>query len=230
MFDISHNRDRYFIGIVILVIGLLFLLNNIGILDIGFGSIWLPLLLIVIGLWQVVGRAHRRTFGPILLISLGLLWLLNNLGILEWSVLWPFLLILIGVWFLFKKTIHLPFRGKNTSQDEINLFALFGGSETKVESQKFRGGNATAVFGGIDVDLREAGLAEGDSPQAEIDVTAIFGGAEIRVPENWSVIIRGTPILGGIEDARKGSSPKSSENPPTLLVRAFVMFGGIEVR
>jgi predicted membrane protein len=230
MFDISHNRDRYFIGIVILIIGLIFLLNNIGILDIGFGSIWLPLLLIVIGLWQVIGGAHRRTFGPILLISLGLLWLLNNLGILEWSVLWPLLLILIGAWFLIKKTIHFPFKGKNISRDEINLFALFGGSETKVESQNFRGGNATAVFGGIDVDLREAGLAEGDPPQAEIVLTAIFGGAEVRVPENWSVIIKGTPILGGIEDARKRSTPKSSEVPPTLLVRAFVMFGGIEVR
>ena len=226
MFDLSRSRDRNFLGTIILTLGLLFLLNNLGILNISLGTIWLPLLLIVIGLWQIFSKG-RPAFGPSILVGIGLLWLLQNFGWLEWRMIWPLLLILVGIWILFKKTIPNPFRGTTSSTDEINLFTLFGGSEIRVDSQNFQGGNAMSTFGGIEIDLRDAQLAEGE---ILLNVSALFGGVEIRVPEDWSVVIRGTPILGGIEDARKRRSSVSSDAPSTLIIRAFAMFGGVEVR
>ncbi|MCH7760437.1 hypothetical protein IIA15_03420 [candidate division TA06 bacterium] len=226
MFDLSRSRDRNFLGTIILTLGLLFLLNNLGILNISLGTIWLPLLLIVIGLWQIFSKG-RPAFGPSILVGIGLLWLLQNFGWLEWRMIWPLLLILVGIWILFKKTIPNPFRGTTSSTDEINLFTLFGGSEIRVDSQNFQGGNAMSTFGGIEIDLRDAQLAEGE---ILLNVSALFGGVEIRVPEDWSVVIRGTPILGGIEDARKRRSSVSSDAASTLIIRAFAMFGGVEVR
>ncbi len=226
MFDLTRPRDRNFLGAIILTLGLLFLLNNLGILNISLGTLWLPLLLIVIGLWQIFSIG-RPAFGPSILVGIGLLWLLQNFGWLEWRMIWPLLFILVGIWILFKKTIPNPFRGTTSSTDEINLFTLFGGSEIRVDSQNFQGGNAMSTFGGIEIDLRDAQLAEGE---ILLNVSAFFGGVEIRVPEDWSVVIRGTPILGGIEDARKRRSSVSSDATSTLIIRAFAMFGGVEVR
>ena len=229
MIDLSKNRDRNFIGIVILIFGIVLLLNNVGVLNIKFGTIWLPLLLILIGVWSAVSGSHKRTIGPFIFVGLGLLWLFHNTGWLDWKIFWPLLIILSGIWLLLKKSIPNPFKRRSSSKDDVNLFTLFGGSEIQVESKSFRGGNAFALFGGIDLDLRNADLADGESPQGVLDVAAIFGGIDIRVPQEWSIILRGTPILGGIEDARKKSSPVDTESPPTLLIHAFALFGGIEV-
>ena len=80
MIDLSQNRDRKFIGIVILIFGFVLFLNNVGVLNIKFGTIWLPLLLILIGIWSAVSRSHNRTIGPFIFVGLGLLWLLHNTG------------------------------------------------------------------------------------------------------------------------------------------------------
>jgi len=226
MSELSRPRDKSLIGLLFILLGILFLLNNLGILDLGFDSPWLPLLLILIGSWLLF---QGSLFGSIVLLGIGLLWLFHNLDLLEWRILWPLLLILLGITFLFKKSFPAPFRKSSISQDEVHLFTLFGGSETKVESKNFRGGTVTSLFGGIDLDLREAQLAVGEKPQ-ELNVSAIFGGVEIRVPEEWTVILRGTPILGGIEDARRKKSSTTGDSPFTLLINAFALFGGIEVR
>jgi hypothetical protein len=57
----------------------------------------------------------------------------------------------------------------------LNDYAIFGGVERKVTTDDFRGGHVSAMFGGVEVDLRRAGM-RGDS--AVVDVSAMFGGVE----------------------------------------------------
>lgn len=47
-----------FAGLVILIIGVLFLLENLGVITSGVWSIFWPLLLIAIGLWLIFKRKH----------------------------------------------------------------------------------------------------------------------------------------------------------------------------
>ena len=88
---------------------------------------------------------------------------------------------------------------------------------------RFRGGDLNAFMGGVELDLRQAAIAE---PPAVIDVFAMWGGIEIRVPERWSVDPRVTAILGGFED--KTRSPDDSTE--RLVVRGLVLMGGIEIK
>jgi len=47
------------------------------------------------------------------------------------------------------------------------------------------------------------------------------------VPEGWRVISELTPFMGGIEDKSRTSTQPTA---PCLVLRGFVMMGGLEVR
>jgi hypothetical protein len=50
---------------------------------------------------------------------------------------------------------------------------------------------------------------------------------ELQVPENWSVDLRITPLLGGVEDKTR---PVTDPAAPRLVLRGTVMMGGVEVK
>lgn len=94
-----------FVGPIILItIGLVFLLSNMGYLT---GDVWdiilnlWPLILVAIGLDSVLQK--RGVAGPAVFIGLGIIFILSNFGLLGWNVwdlilnLWPILLIAIGL-------------------------------------------------------------------------------------------------------------------------------------
>ena len=106
----------------------------------------------------------------------------------------------------------------------VSLIAVMGGFERRVASHEFRGGEMTAFMGGGQLDLRDAMPAGG---QAVINLFAMMGGFEIIIPETWRVISEVTPFMGGIEDkARTSTNP----NAPALLLRGFVMMGGVTLK
>lgn len=59
-----------------------------------------------------------------------------------------------------------------------------------------------------------------------LDVTVLFGGVDVTVPDDWRVLIDGPAVLGGYENHAAATDPAA----PTLRIRAFAMFGGIEVK
>ena len=67
MSELSRPRDKSLIGLLFILLGILFLLNNLGILDLGFDSPWLPLLLILIGSWLLF---QGSLFGSIVLLGI----------------------------------------------------------------------------------------------------------------------------------------------------------------
>ena len=55
---------------------------------------------------------------------------------------------------------------------------------------------------------------------------AMFGGIQIKVPPDWTVVLQGTPMMGGF-DERTTPPPDGSKR---LIVRGYVIMGGMEIR
>lgn len=100
----------------------------------------------------------------------------------------------------------------------------FFGREVESSSPQFSGGSILNLFGGTEVDLRNAHPVEGG---AAIDVVCAFGGVDFLVPEGWRVVIRGIPLFGGW--ANKTRRESLSADAPLLSIEALVAFGGLEV-
>ncbi len=216
---------RVFLGAGLVVIGGGFLLDQMGVVD--FGPIlatWWPLILILIGVIQLATRSVPALAG-IFVVVLGVLFQVDRLEILEINIgqlIWPLILISAGAFMLLNRTRRSP---TTHSDDRLDSFVMFGGMDRRVNSQAFEGGSATALFGGTEVDLRDAKLAPGG---AELDLATAFGGIELMVPENWKVHVSGMPIFGGWSNKARLREDASAELP-ILHVRCFVAFGGIEV-
>ena len=229
----THHRDsagRIFWGIIIILFGVLFLLDQMGRLD--FGSVishYWPVLLILIGFWQLVANNFRSPGGPLFLIALGVIFELGRLDILgrsAWHFVWPLLIIVVGLGILLGALRRrAPAAVPGIRDGSLDAFAIFSGLNRRIESPSFRGGKATAIMGGMELDLRGAGLAEG---AAELELSVIMGGIVLRVPLTWRLEIDAHPLLGGVED--KHTFEPGQPSVGTLRIRASAILGGIEIK
>lgn len=89
-------------AVVLIGLGVLFLLHNLGIWFLEIDRIW-PVFLIALGVWLLAKRKaagdcrHRALTGPAILITIGALSLLDNLHGPGWDRTWPVILLVIGV-------------------------------------------------------------------------------------------------------------------------------------
>jgi hypothetical protein len=88
-------------AIVLIGLGVLFLLHNLGIWFLEVDRIW-PVFLIALGVWLFVKRrmsadCHRSITGPAILVTIGSLQLIENLHGPGWDRTWPIILLVIGV-------------------------------------------------------------------------------------------------------------------------------------
>src|SRR5262249_59019018 len=96
----------------------------------------------------------------------------------------------------------------------LNEIAVFSGIEKRITGKNFSGGRMVAIFGGIEIDLWQAGM-EGDEAGLQID--AIFGGVEIRVPDTWLGSSHGQGGFGGVNDStrlRPPADPSQTRKTP----------------
>jgi len=234
MSDHSHRRPnagRVFWGLVLILVGALVLFERFGFHDLGYLlSTWWPAIFILIGLSILIGNGFRRPGTGLIFILFGSFFLLRELNILEydaWHYFWPAALIVLGLWIILKPA----FRTRSSEsippihEHDLDLNAVFQTLKRRVETSSFKGGEATAVFGHVDIDFTGAGLEGG---RATIEATAIFGGIDIIVPRDWKVVVDGTPILGGFE--QKHRNPSEAEIKATLYVRGTSVFGGVTIK
>ena len=104
--------------------------------------------------------------------------------------------------------------------DEVDLVANFGPLEFHSASRHFKGGTVTTMFGGGELDLRDAVL---DPEGATLRLNALFGGGNLVVPEAWNVESRLIGI-GGVGDGRAKVQP--TPDAPTLRLEGTAIFGG----
>jgi predicted membrane protein len=221
-------------GIILVVVGTLFLLDHLGLIQAERYWIYWPLALVAVGLARVFRPGERVT--GIGLILVGAVLQLHELKLthLSWNAIWPLLLIFAGlqiIWSRFGRpgVPGMPSTVASGGADTLNEYALFGGVERRVNVNNFRGGSVTAIFGGVEVDFRSADM-EGE--EASIFVEAIFGGVEITVPERWIVIFQGQSVFAGYSDETRQPLPEAPGAPPrkTLVLHGRAVFGGISVK
>jgi hypothetical protein len=233
-----------FAGLMLLLIGAIFLLNNLGVLYVR--TYW-PVLLIAAGIAHLFFSRHvvRSVVWSGMLITIGGLLLARNFGYIhgdDWKFVWPVMLIFLGILFLFRARAGGPSfagppscggglggSGTGASRANPNVLdevAVFGGIQRRVDSQDFEGGELSSVFGGIELDMRGANTKK---DEIVIEANAVFGGIELLLPDRWNVTVRGAGIFGGYED--KTHPPANpSEKRPHLTITGSAVFGGVSVR
>jgi predicted membrane protein len=220
------------IGIAVIAMGFLFLLDNLGWIDVNYDIQFWPVILIVAGLLKVTQSNHGRgsIVGGIMLLA-GTVLMLKGMGVIyvSWRVLAPCLIIAAGLFVVFRgvtgprsKALLGPDGSVVDSEPLLNAVAILGGFKRRLTTQDFRGGEITAVMGGCELDLRDASI-NGD---AVLNVFAMWGGITIKVPADWTVELDGIPILGGFEE----KTTPAKNTGKRLIVRGYTIMGGLEVR
>lgn len=103
--------------------------------------------------------------------------------------------------------------------------AIFGGVQRVGRWRVPRRLRVVAVFGGVELDLRDAELPAG---VIDIDVRATFGGVKIIVPPTIAVEVHGLAFFGGFEHMHR-APPTPDPNAPALQIRGKAVFGGVSV-
>jgi hypothetical protein len=104
------------------------------------------------------------------------------------------------------------------------MVAVFSGTERKGRWRVRRRIEAYAVFGGVDLDMREAVF---ESPVVEVNGIWCFGGLDIKVPEGIEVRNEVMAIFGG-SDVKHVGDPQPGA--PVLVIKGVALFGGVSVR
>lgn len=214
------------IGCAIAVVGVLFTLDNLNIVESEPILRWWPALLVLIGVKKLLGFGTRpQMVTGALITGAGVLLLLATLDMLRFGIweLWPLQLVFLGAWLVLRGVRRTRETGPQMEPDDYaNAFVAMGGVVRKMNSSQFRGGEVTAFMGGVELDLRSAHAA---SDTVVIDVLAWWGGIELWVPPGWKVTSEVLPIMAGFEDKTKVQPDAKTH----LIVRGLVVMGGIEV-
>ena len=219
------------LGIMAIGLGILFFLDNLDIINFREALPFWPVALFVIGVVKICDSSNRN--GVVIgaaLAGAGVLMLLNRLGFLHvsWRSLWPLVLILVGVAVLLRPdtrprtaTVNLA-KDQVASEEYLDVTAILGGFQRRVATRNLRGGEITAIMGGCELDMRDASI----DGEAVIHIFAVMGGITIKCPIDWTVVMEGTPLMGGFDE--KTAPPP--DNSKRLVVRGYAIMGGVEIR
>ena len=237
-------RDRSIMGIILVLLGAGFLLDQFNVISFGnIISIYWPVILIVLGLVGIIDRRSSKT-GSVILLILGILFQARNLDLINVNIFrtfWPIILIIVGIKIIFGKDkvfVHKEFSssskgfdtkstaGTNSSTNEddyINESALFSGINTRVGSQDFKGGTISSTMGEVKLDLRDAKL---HNNEASLNISVVMGEVKVYVPSNWKIKYSGKPIMGEFYNRTKHMEEIDA---PVLNINFSVFMGSLVI-
>jgi predicted membrane protein len=212
---------RLVVGLAIMLAGLVLALDSLGLVDGSTLFRFWPLALVAVGVVKLLSPAGRGSSAIVWIVA-GLAFLLVTLGRMSFAGVWALVIFAVGANIAWK-ALRPPAVPADASP-ALDLMQVMGGAKTVITTPDFKGGQATAVMGGCEIDLRGASMPEGRP--AVIDTFAFWGGIEIKVPDDWEVVSRGNAVLGGfVNNARPLAGSRRR-----LVVTGLAIMGGVEVK
>lgn len=223
-------------GLAFIIVGLGFAGNAFGFWNFElFFNGWWTLFIIVPCAISIIQSGPGM--GNLIGLCIGSMFMLSAQGFIRnvnvGALIVPVILIIIGLKFIFRNNV---IKGKKTDNIQFGQFqstgsqgsypdltAVFGARNVSYQNEVFNGATINAVFGGVELDLRNA-IINGD---IVINCTTIFGGADILVPSNVYVKVSTVPIFGGVSN--KAPAPYG-EVSGTIYINATCMFGGVDIK
>ena len=218
-------------GVALIALGVVLALNalNITEIDIFFDG-WWTLFIIVPSLTALF--TERDKMGGLIGVCIGVAFLLASRDVISFGMIWklilPVVIVLIGIRLIVggarrrtKVTVERPLGAGAPASG--GYCSVFSGQEVRLDGQVFTGTTVTAVFGGVDLDLRGA-IFEQD---CEIEVVAVFGGVDIWLPDTVNVETSSVSVFGGMDNKKVKST---SDTAVTVRITGCCIFGGADVQ
>jgi len=236
-------------GLLFVGAGVLLFAFNAGFLPMVFKRIVFSWQMFLIALGFVFLFKRSNWIGGIILMLVGGFFLLPKISFLGIIFVpqngWALGLIIVGLLVLFgtiwgkrqyvrvdtgkqwrnrRHSYHCRSREREAGYIEMNR--VFSGSKERVDFKNFKGGEINGVFGGIELDLSDAQLAEGTN---YLELNSVFGGVVLIVPIEWKIELRQTQVFGSFVDNRPKPGFEVDENR-VLIIEANAVFGGGEIK
>ena len=173
------------VGLTVMVVGIVLLLDTLGIRDAASMMKFWPALIVLFGA-SIIAQAFRPA-DPAVVGRRG------SGGV-------PcFFLFLLGV-ALFS-SFGFPGSGEaRFTGPRVNIAGVMSNARSQPSGSDFRGGRLAAVMGRASLDLRQVKLAPGEV--VDVDVFVAMGNAVVRVPDDWIVDASALPVMGSVEQRR----------------------------
>jgi predicted membrane protein len=217
------KTQQSLIGAVIIIAGVALLAVNTGFEPLNsLAKDWWPMLIVALGIAMFTNSKQNLAW-PLVIATSGIIIQLNILKLIQidlGDLIAPFILFAIGAGIINSAFSRKP---RVSSHQNEGVSAILGGVSNKNTSDNYVGSSATAIMGGVELDISKAVIKN----EATIDVFALMGGVELRVPEDVIVKSNATVILGGIEDK---TSPIKTKNAPVLYINGVIAMGGVEIK
>lgn len=222
------NIRRIIWGILLIAAAVVIALNSFNVIDFDiFFDGWWTLFIIVPSFANLIEKGNKKD--SLIGLTIGILLLLWAQNIIDMDIAWkiglPVIIAIIGLKMIFSsfkknKVDRIVKEIKVDNKDLQHGTAIFCGTELDFDNVVFDGAELTAVFGGVDCDLRGA-IIDRD---CVIKAACVFGGIDIKVPNNVRVVSNTTCIFGGVDILKN-----SGEAAHTIYIDGVCVFGGIEV-
>ena len=187
------------------------------------GQCWWAVLLLLFGITSMVESVNA---GSLIFTAVGAVCIafcfLEDADVFR--LLLPGIAIIIGLCLIFGKKTKPGSGGPNAASrpPESAYTACFSGEHVNLRGMELKNGfKATAVFGGVDIDLRGTVISE----DITLKLTAVFGGIDVFAPENANIKTVGSSFLGGCEN-----KTVHIEGGSTVTIEYTCVFGGIEIK
>ncbi len=234
----TQNQSRTLaIALLIITAGVLLLINSLHLIPYEIKRVLITWQMLLIGFGVVSLLTSKEKVTGLILIAIGVIFLIAKMTYMPvsaWSILWPTVLIIVGVSLLYAHTRKGGFSGQKLksefsgdNSEYLEEVAIFGGNEKSITSKNFRGGKITNIFGGSELNFTKSELAEGENV---IDVLYIFGGSSIVVPSDWEIRMDVVSIFGGFSDKRYKGKETGTDSTKRLTIKGLVIFGGGELK
>lgn len=226
----QDSKQQLLFGLVLTLLGLVFLLDNFHVFEARRILPFWPLILIALGALKLSQDGDGRSRGiGFALIAVGSLLTLRHLGVFDfrWRDFWPLILIGAGVLVMFRGRLAWDGKGGAATvelldEDRVQISTVLSGNQSKLSSQRFAGGEIKVVMGETQLDLRQASI---EGP-AQLKIMVVMGSVKLQLPPDWSVSVKGKPLLSEIDD--KTTPPLMSSKQ--LVIQAELVLGGLELR